>query len=100
MQREYFRIFMSALGDVKNILGSVLQLSDSGESLTMDSPLIGAIPEFDSMAVVSVLTSLEEHYGFFIDDDEIDANDFETIGSLVNFVDRKLSKGKKSANVQ
>ena len=90
---------MSVLGDVKNILGSVLQLADSGASLTMESPLIGAIPEFDSMAVVAVLTSLEQHYGFFIDDDEIDAHDFETIGSLVKFVDRKLSKVKQSANV-
>jgi acyl carrier protein len=42
------------------------------------------------MAVVSVLTALEDHYGFFIDDDEIDADVFETVGTLVKFVERKL----------
>jgi len=81
---------MSVFGEVKNILISALQLSDS--PLTMESPLLGAMPEFDSMAVVSVLTALEDHYGFFIDDDEIDADVFQTLGTLVKFVEQKLKK--------
>jgi acyl carrier protein len=55
-----------------------------------DSPLLGAIPEFDSMAVVALLTHLEEKYGFSIDDDEIDGTVFATIGSLTQFVREKL----------
>ena len=50
---------------------------------------MGEIPEFDSMAVVSVLTVLEENYGFFVDDDDVDAETFETVGSLVRFVEEK-----------
>ncbi len=83
---------MSVFDDVKNILSSVLQLSASGAALTMESPLLGAMPEFDSMAVVSVLTALEDHYGFFIDDDEIDADVFQTVGTLVKFIEQKLNK--------
>ena len=56
-----------------------------------DSPLLGAIPEFDSMAVVALLTHLEEKYGFSIDDDEIDGSVFATIGSLTQFVREKLA---------
>lgn len=56
-----------------------------------DSPLLGAIPEFDSMAVVALLTHLEEKYGFTIDDDEIDGTVFATIGSLTQFVREKLA---------
>jgi len=56
-----------------------------------DSPLLGAIPEFDSMAVVALLTHLEERYGFAIDDDEIDGTVFATIGSLTQFVRGKLA---------
>jgi acyl carrier protein len=56
-----------------------------------DSPLLGAIPEFDSMAVVALLTHLEEKYGFSIDDDEIDGTVFATIGSLTQFVREKLA---------
>jgi len=83
---------MSVFNDVKNVLCSVLQLSDSSAALKMESPLLGALPEFDSMAVVSVLTALEDHYGFIIDDDEIDADVFETVGTLVEFVEQKLNK--------
>jgi len=83
---------MSVFHDVKIVLCSVLQLSDSSTALKMESPLLGALPEFDSMAVVSVLSALEERYGFFIDDDEIDADVFETVGALVEFVEQKLNK--------
>ncbi|MDH5694616.1 MAG: phosphopantetheine-binding protein, partial [Gammaproteobacteria bacterium] len=60
------------------------------ESLDVDTALLGGIPEFDSMAVVSVITAIEEQYGFVVDDDEIDAEAFETVGALVSFVDGKL----------
>lgn len=80
---------MSIIVDVKNILVNVLQLQ-SDAMVEDDAPLLGAIPEFDSMAVVSVLTAIEEKFGFFVDDDEIDAEIFETVGSLVEFVEQKL----------
>jgi acyl carrier protein len=73
-----------------NILDSVLQLGSRADGLTDESPLLGAIPEFDSMAVVSVLTAIEEEYDFFVEDDEIDASIFETVGSLADFVSARL----------
>ena len=80
---------MSILNDVKSVLISVLQLQ-SDVLLEGSSALLGAIPEFDSMAVVSILTALEEKFGFFVEDDEIDAEIFETVSSLVVFVEQKL----------
>ncbi len=83
---------MSTQENVISILVDVLQLnSNVAKSLAFDTPLLGSIPEFDSMAVVTVLTALEEEYGFFVDDDEIDAEIFETVGTLISFVDNKLS---------
>jgi acyl carrier protein len=76
--------------DVKSVLSSVLQSPETIDHLTMESALLGAVPEMDSMAVVSILTALEEQYGFFVDDDEIDATVFETVGSLVKFVEYKV----------
>lgn len=84
---------MAVLNDVIEILGSVLQLADAVKKLNDNSPLLGAIPEFDSMAVVSIITALEDRFGFVVDDDEIDAAVFETVGSLVAFVERKLQAG-------
>ena len=80
---------MPHLENVKQILSATLQLGDRTSAMNPDTPLIGSIAELDSMAVVSVLTALEEQYGFVIDDDEISADVFETLGTLVQFVSTK-----------
>ena len=82
---------MQYLEDVKNILGEVLALGERKNDLTADSGLLGSIPEFDSMAVINVLTALEEHFGIAVDDDEISAATFETVGTVVRFVEEKLA---------
>ena len=59
--------------------------------MTAASPLLGAVPEFDSMAVVTVLTMVEEEFGIEIQDDEVSADIFETVGSLADFVAGKVN---------
>jgi acyl carrier protein len=81
---------MSTFERVRQIIGDVLQLGARTASLSADSGLLGNIPEFDSMAVVSVITALEDNFGIIVEDDEIDAATFETLGSLAAFVDGKL----------
>ena len=76
---------------VLRVLGSVLNLGDRTARFTLDSPLLGAVPELDSMAVVSLLTALEEKFDFQVDDDEVDGQTFATVGSLVAFVESKLA---------
>jgi len=51
--------------------------------------LFGALPEFDSMAVATLLTGIEERFGVLIEDDDVDAEDFATYGTLLAFVRRK-----------
>ena len=81
---------MTQIDRVRRILGGALQLGPRADALREDSRLLGAIPEFDSMAVVSVLTMIEEEFGFTIDDDEMSGELFETLGSLTAFVEAKL----------
>ena len=76
--------------DIRQILKDTLQLGARADKLTADSPLLGAIPEFDSMAVVTVLTMVEEEFGIAIDDDEVSADVFETVGRLARFVEAKV----------
>lgn len=77
---------MVTLEDIKKIIGEVLQIGDRAENFSRDTELLGSIPEFDSMAVVSILTSIEENLDIFIEDDEVTADVFETVGSLHDFV--------------
>lgn len=79
------------LESVKTILGDVLSLGSSAQALTRDSALLGSIPELDSMAVVQLLTALEEHYGITIEDDDISAHTFATVGSLADFISDKMT---------
>lgn len=79
------------IDEVKYILGDALQLGDRTNTLDADTALLGNLPELDSMAVVNVITALETHYGFIVEDDEITAETFETLGNLAEFVERKLS---------
>jgi acyl carrier protein len=81
---------MHSLEEVKQIVIDTLGLGERGAALKAASPLLGAIPELDSMAVINLITALEEHYGFAIADDEISAEVFETLGSLAAFVGHKL----------
>jgi acyl carrier protein len=69
-----------------DILNSVLQIDKTYQT---DTALLGAIAEFDSVAVISVITTLEEQLGISVDDDEISAEIFETFGSLLSFVEQK-----------
>jgi acyl carrier protein len=78
------------LEEVRQILADTLKLGNRAASLSEDTLLLGNLPELDSMAVVAVITALEEAYGFTVSDDEISADTFATLGSLVGFVQGKL----------
>jgi acyl carrier protein len=82
---------MDIVSTIKGILRDSLQLGARADQLAESSPLLGSIPEFDSMAVITVLTLIEEEFDFEIADDEISADVFETVGSLAAFVDGKLA---------
>ena len=43
------------------------------------------------MAVVTLITSMEEQLGIIVDDDDIDGSTFATVGSLADFVSGKLA---------
>jgi acyl carrier protein len=81
---------MVVIDDVRIVVGDALQLGARGRAMDASTPLLGAIPELDSMAVVNVITALEEHFGISIADDEIGAATFATLGSLSAFVEQKL----------
>lgn len=77
---------------LRALLADVLGLGEErAAALTDDSGLFGELPEFDSMAVATVLTEMEDRLGIIIDDDEIDGEIFETYGNLLAFSLRKVN---------
>jgi acyl carrier protein len=75
---------------LRAVLADVLGLDRARVARFDDmTPLFGALPEFDSMAVAGLLTELEERLGVLIEDHEVDADMMETFGALLTF-----AKGK------
>ena len=78
--------------EVLLVLEDVLSLKGRTSKFKSETPLLGAVPELDSMAVAGIITSLEDRFGLMIADDEIDGATFATVGSLVNFVREKMAQ--------
>ena len=83
---------MNITHEVLSIIDDVLSLQGRTAAFVPETPLLGAIPELDSMAVVALITALEERFGFVVDDDEITSSIFETVGAMTEFVESKLAK--------
>lgn len=75
---------------VRAALRDVLGLDEAvAAALEPTTPLFGALPELDSMAVAGILTELEDRLGIIIDDDEVEGEMLETFGALVAFAEGK-----------
>lgn len=85
-------ISMTTCEEVKQLLGRVLQLGDRATQFDRATPLMGSLPEFDSMAVIALITALEDHFQLVVEEEEISAEVFETVGALCDFVERKLGR--------
>jgi len=82
---------MDIHNQVLRILDEVLSLNGRSAGFDRGTHLLGAIPELDSMAVVSLIAALEEQLGLVVDDSDIDGETFATVGSLSDFVAAKLA---------
>lgn len=75
---------------LRAVLADVLGISSERvRGFDETTPLFGALPEFDSMAVAGLLTEIEERLGIFIEDHEVDADMLETYGHMLTFLKAK-----------
>lgn len=83
-----------AISDVvRAVLRDVLSIDAfRADNFDADTPLFGALPELDSMAVAGLLTEMEDRLGIIIDDDDVDGDLLATFGSLTEYAARKLAK--------
>lgn len=76
---------------MRALLRDVLGLSQTRvDGFDAATPLFGALPELDSMAVAGLLTEMEDRFGILIEDDDLDGDTFETFGSLTAFARAKI----------
>jgi acyl carrier protein len=86
------------VGDkVKAILDQTLGLEGRTASWNDATQLLGSLPELSSIAVLNVLLALEEQFSIVVGDDEMDADNFASVGSLTAFIESKLARGTDAA---
>jgi acyl carrier protein len=80
---------------VRGLLAEVLGLPRKRvDTFDTETELFGALPEFDSMAVATFLTGLEERLDVLVEDDDVEAEDFMTFGRLLAFAERKAASAR------
>ncbi len=77
------------LDELLQLLNHTLQIGDRISQFHTSTPLIGQ-PEFDSMAIIAILSELESKYELVVQDEEINEDIFESVGSLLEFINHKL----------
>ena len=80
---------MSTFALTKDLLRASLQLGPRADLLEPDTPLMGHFPELNSLTVMGIISGIEEYFGCAIDDQEITADVFETVGTLHTFITQK-----------
>lgn len=78
------------MNEVLKLLDATLHLGGRAMGFSRETPLIGSVPELDSMGVVAVITAMEERLGITVEDDEIDGSTFQSVGTLTDFVAARL----------
>ena len=76
---------------VKAAVVETLGVEDRADALDADTPLLGSLPELDSMAVLELVLELETRFGIVVEGEDVTAEVFETLASLTAFVDAKLN---------
>ena len=74
----------------REILRSNLQLGARADGMDRNTALMGSLPEFNSLTVVGLIADIEEQTGNAVDDDEISAEIFETVGTFADFIASKI----------
>ena len=78
-----------SVDEVKEVLVETLALEHRASEIDASMRLFGSLPQLDSLAVLELVTALEDRLGITFAEDELTAEVFDTLGSLAAHVDQK-----------
>ncbi len=83
---------MSEISDrIRDYINSELMLEDSSASLSDDTPLLAGV--IDSLGLMQLISFIEEEFDVAIDDAEVTATNFRTVGDIQRLIDQKVQVG-------
>jgi acyl carrier protein len=76
---------------VKKVIIERLKLNVNAGEISNNTPLIGKGLGLDSVGVLELVVGLEQEFDIMFDDSEMNIELFENIGSLTNYINKKLN---------
>lgn len=85
-QEHYYS--MSSVQTINQLIRILMNVIPSYERnfWSAETELFGAIAEFDSMAIVTIIGEIEDQFDVTFDDDDISAENFASVASLADLV--------------
>lgn len=81
---------MLAIEQVLEVLAESLPIPEGTYKMGEHAPLLGAIPELDSMAIAGIIAGMEKCFSIVFDANDLDAQAFETVGTLRDLIASKM----------
>ena len=82
---------MDCVALARQIVKASLQLGDEANSFDENTQLLGGLPEFNSLTITNIITEIEMQLDCEVEDSELSAEIFETLGTLADFISAKAA---------
>ena len=83
---------MPLTAQVLHVLDDALQLQGRALHFDRSTALLGSLPELDSMAVLALISGLENHFGVTFCDDDLHGAVFANVGQLCDLLEQTLAQ--------
>ena len=83
---------MSEISDrIRDFIASELMFEDSSASLSDETPLLAGV--IDSLGLMQLISFIEDEFAVAIDDAEVTATNFRTVGDIQRLIEQKVQVG-------
>jgi acyl carrier protein len=73
---------------IRDFISSELMFEDSAAALSDDTPLLSGV--IDSLGLMQLISFIEEEFDVAIDDAEVTASNFRTVGDIQRLIEQKV----------
>ena len=83
---------MVTVAQVLDVVAESLGCTMDVRAMQAEDALLGALPELDSIGIVALITALENRFDIHFEDDDLDAEIFATVASLLAHINTRLEQ--------
>lgn len=83
---------MVTVAQVLDVVAESLGCTIDVRAMQAEDALLGALPELDSIGIVALITALENRFNIHFEDDDLDAEVFATVASLLAHINVRVEQ--------